>query len=361
MRIWLLAKLSAVLAVGIGSWLELAHADLIRPSGDLQVGRFSMDSSQLGMQVAQLPPPADAGRSDRSGLIRTVQADFFYPAGTTGAAVPATLPVLIYVPGWPSTVSDNPHLLTDLASHGYFVVQARVVDEDRRLAGDMDFSTDAAARTTLWKAQEKVVLQARDTTALLDAVLRIASHGADHRFERLALDRTGILGFSFGGAVAAQAATLDRRFLAVLNMDGWLFGQGAELAFPQPYFLMSDDEADPTAAELGSPYPGTREPALLTDRDLKRLRARLRTSTMPSSEALLMVIKGSGHESFSDTPVHYSLRGRRMPRPVQALRVSAMIRRCAEAFFAQHLRGAAPSLLASVASRYPEITLTLPP
>ncbi|WP_428378013.1 dienelactone hydrolase family protein [Lichenicoccus sp.] len=381
MRAWLLAKLSAVLAFGIGSWLELAYPGLSRPNGDLPVGRFGMDAAQLGMPVAQLPLPAAAGPADRAGFTRTMQADFFYPAPAAAqrdgsVARAAAAPVLIYFPGWPGTESDNPRLLTDLASHGYVVVQARIVQEDPRLAGAMDFSTDAAAKATLLKAQAKVGLQAHDATALLDALHRLAASGADRRFGPLALDRVGILGFSFGGAVAAQAAATDRRFLAVLNMDGWLFGQGAELGFPQPYFLMSDDEADPTAADLASPDTATRETARLTERDLRRMRSRLQAAgafmpgafmpgaLMPGAlmpGALMMVIKGTGHESFSDSPLHYALRGHGMPGPVQALRVSVMIRRYAEAFFAQQLRGEASPLLASAASPYKEITLTLPP
>ena len=353
----MLAKLSALLALGIGSWLELAYPGLSRPSGALAVERFSLDAVQLGMPVAQLPPPGDAREAGHGGSRRTLQADFFYPAPAGGTvARPAAAPVLVYFPGWPGTVPDNPHLLTDLASHGYFVVQARTVQDDARLAGPMDFSTEAAARATIWKAQAKVGLQAQDASALLDALHRIAASGADRRFAEMALDRVGILGFSFGGAVAAQAAANDRRFLAVLNMDGWLFGQGAELAFPQPYFLMSDDEADPTPAELTSPDPATRETARLTEHDLLRIRSRLK-----APGALMMVVRNTGHESFSDDPVHYSLRGRGMPRAVQALRVSVIIRRYAKAFFAQHLKGEPSPLLATTHSPYKEVTLTLPP
>ena len=357
MRVWLLSKLAAVLAFGIGSWLELAYPGLSRPSGDLPVDRFSLDAAQLGMQVEQLPPPTGASPTEAAGFRRSLQADFFYPVPGRGAgARPATTPVLIYVPGWPGTLSDNPRLLADLSSQGYFVVQARITREDTRLAGPMDFSSDATVRTTLWKVQAKVGMQARDASALLDALHRLAASGADRRFKQLALDRVGILGFSFGGAVAAQAAAHDRRFLAVLNMDGWLFGQGADLAFAQPYFLMSDDEADPTAAQLASPDPATRETARLTERDLQRIRTRLQTPG-----ALMMVIRGTGHQSFSDTPVHFSLTGRGMPRPVQALRVSVMIRRYAQAFFAQHLKGEASPPLAYAASPYKEITLTRSP
>ena len=347
MRAWLLAHLHGVLAFAVGSWLELTHPHVYRTVGDRKVSQFSLDPASLGMAAAQLP--AAAAGPGAAGHRRIMRTEFFIPA--TGSAVP----LLLYFPGWPGTRADNPRLLQDLASHGFCVVQVRIVQEDPRLTGEMDLSTDTAVKATLWKADAKVRLQAQDAVALLDALQRLAT-GSDPRFARIDTSRVGILGFSFGGAIATQAASTDRRFRAVLNMDGWLFGPGAELDFPQSYFLMSDDEADPTAAELASPDAATRESARLTEHDLRRIRGRLQRP-----DAIMMIIEGTGHESFSDTPAHFSLRGHSLPGPVQSLRISALIRRYAEAYFARELTGKASELLAEPRSPYPEVRLTFSP
>ncbi len=325
---------------------------LTNPAGLYSTAEFDMDASQLGVRVAQLPPePKTFGLS--FARPRNFQVHFIYPTGldpTTRAEIGA-MPILIYFPGWPGDRRDNPGLLEDLAAHGYLVASVTYVQEDRRLAGEMDFSTGQAADKTLWRARTKVALQARDASSVLDALERLNAHDPDAarpggvRFDlRLDPGRAAIFGFSFGGAVAAETCAHDPRFRAALNLDGWLFGDGAMLAFPQPYFLMSDDDPDPTAPQLASPDPATRYQAELSDHDIHRMRERLERP-----DAILMTILGTAHESFSGTLAH----------PAVTARTSSIIRVYALAFFDKILKARTPPLLASTQSPYPEVRISM--
>jgi dienelactone hydrolase len=347
-RIGLCLSASALLLLVLlaGAYLMLPRLGSLKPSGSYPVGEYSLDATQLGIRVAQLPG-RQAGRDLRVHLI--------FPAGANRQpdAKAGPMPILIYFPGWPGSRSDNIGLLRDLASHGYFIAAVTYNREDSRLEGEMSFSTDQAAEKTLWVARTKVALQAEDASSILDALGHLNANDSAHHLEgKLNPGRAAVLGFSFGGAVAAEACAHDPRFRAALNMDGWLYGDGARLSFAQPYFLMSDDDTDPSPAELASPDPATRNAAVLSARDFRQIRERLK-----KPDSYMITILGTQHESFSDTPLHYSLRRAGMPGPMEALRVSSIIRAYARAFFDTYLKDAPASLLKSTPSPYPEVKL----
>ena len=350
-RWWIVAAVLGVLAVG--DRLMSANDTAPDVSNPYPVAGLDVDASQLGVPVAQLPPEPKGLFGSAAGKPRDFKLHFTYPTGSdphTGTKI-GPLPILVYFPGWPGDRRDNPGLLEHLAGHGYFVVSVTYVQEDRRLEGGMDFSTDKAAEKTLWMARTKLALQSRDASSVLDALERLNAHDPDAglfkegRFKGM-LDpgRTAIFGFSFGGAVAAETCAHDTRFRAALNMDGWLFGDGANLSFAQPYFLMSDDDPDPTAAQLASSDPATRYQAGLSHRDIHRMQERL-----GQPGAILMTILGTQHESFSDSSVH----------PVPTARVSSIIRLYAIAFFDKVMKSQSPPLLASNQSPYQEVRLSI--
>lgn len=349
-RLWLAATVLVLLALPAAAHLVLARVDLLKPNGPDPVSQLDLEASQLGVRVAQLPgqeAPADVAPGPRDLHVR-----LFYPA----VPGPKPLPVLIYFPGWPSNRHDNDGLLRDLASHGYLVAGVTYTREDQKLEGPMDFSTSRLAEKTLWMANTKATLQARDASSLLDALERLNARDPVHGLtNRLNPARVGILGFSFGGAVAAEACARDARFRAVLNMDGWLFAEGSELSFPQPYFLMSDDDREPTAAELTSPEAATRYPAIITSHDFRRLRLRL-----ARPDGHFMMILRTPHESFAGSPLHYSLRHVATLGPLRAWHISSVIRRYAGAFFDTYLKDEPSDLLTSTASPYPDVRRSVP-
>ena len=150
----------------------------------------------------------------------------------------------------------------------------------------------------------------------------------------------GIFGFSFGGAVAAEACWADHRFRAALNMDGWLFGHAAEAGIAQPILMLSDDTPLPDAADLASPRPETRFTAALTLADSQRVAA-----MMARSGGVRVTIQGTRHGNFSDVPLVWPIRRMVDAGPVAAARAHALISGYVVAFFRKHLRDEDPILL----------------
>ena len=194
--------------------------------------------------------------------------------------------VLVYEPSWGGRADENSHLATALASAGFTVMAvdydtaqpARFAPQMQRFKAPLDLSSEAAAARTTAEGDWRVTLFASDASVVLDLVP-----------EAKEARSAGILGWSFGGAVAVEACRQDARFKACLNMDGWMFGPAADSPSPQPYLVLSGDPY----AEQASPAHGPA--ASLDERDAARLRARF--ATVGGTYAQL---PGLAHEGFSD-------------------------------------------------------------
>ncbi len=170
-------------------------------------------------------------------------------------------PLLVYQPGWSGRANEAAPLAASLAEAGFTVAAVDYATAQppafaaglARLAEPMDLSSDAALARTVALGDWRAVLMAADSAALLDRAHEAAA---------------GILGWSFGGAVASEACRQDPRWKACLNMDGWMFGPAADSPPSQPYMLLS---GDPYPAE---PHPARDPASILDERDAARLRAR---------------------------------------------------------------------------------------
>ncbi len=202
------------------------------------------------------------------------------------AADPAPGPVLIYEPSWNGSADENSILLSALAEDGFTVVALDLAAKQpstfattaARLALPMDLSSFAALDRTIVEAEWRVALLANDVVASLRDIPQVTSATA-----------LGIVGYSFGGAVAAEACRQDARFAACLNMDGWLFGPAAERPGPQPSLLVSGEPYPATASAASQPA------AVLDEWDAGRLRAR-----MASAGGLYAQVAGLQHGDFTD-------------------------------------------------------------
>ena len=77
-----------------------------------------------------------------------------------------------------------------------------------------------------------------DARFVIDELERINRGESEHLFAgRLDLDRLGALGFSFGGATAAQLCLTDPRCKAGVNMDGLQFGRVCGQSISQPFMV----------------------------------------------------------------------------------------------------------------------------
>lgn len=210
--------------------------------------------------------------------------------------------VLVYTPGSGGGRGDNSMTAAGLAARGYLVVALDDVEREPVLAAAapeplrFDFSSDSAYQRTLALADAKTSRQAMRISRALDGLSALADSASPPGWLRdVDVRRAGAFGWSIGGAAAAEASINDRRIIAAVNMDGWLFGAAAQGAVTAPYLLMLSDYEPPGTGKLQNADPDIRNEALLTQRDL---REESRLIARPGNLGLRF--SGAVHEGFSD-------------------------------------------------------------
>ncbi|MCB1511875.1 MAG: dienelactone hydrolase family protein, partial [Hyphomicrobiaceae bacterium] len=277
-----------------------------------------------------------------------LSADVWYP---TQVESPQNerFSVILYAPGWDGTRNDNRHLYALLASRGYVVVTFDDVGADqvaeRSYLRDVDqaafdppsLSSEAKASAFRKAATVRLSLMVRKARAVLAALAASSRKLAHAGVSRpLDLERVGMIGFSFGGSVAAEMPNQDQRFVAIANMDGWLFGAAAKSGVPTAYMAFNSDypEAE-MRARTGSSEQRRTAQWVLADRAYHRRQLR-----QPS--AYVIFFDRVGHTDFTDALFEPSLMSyikfwRRTQQQRYQLRASldAFIL----GFFDRHLRG----------------------
>jgi predicted dienelactone hydrolase len=267
-------------------------------------------------------------------LPRTVTAAVWYPATTPGENSPVAagkFSVLLYYPGWGGKVSDNASLLENLARHGFVAVGLSYPDGARlpNPAVPMKFVPDAGYAEGTAQGNRMVQIEAEDGSRVFDALEQMDQTNAGGRFAgHLDTKRAGVLGYSLGGSVAAQTALHDPRFLAVMNLDGWMFGDVATQFFSQPYLVISDVLAAPTDAELASSDVFVRNFSGLRAKDAKH-----QTAQLERSGGYRVTIAGSSHFTFSD----HAKANQDNAGPVDPKHAMEIVSACAVDFFGKHL------------------------
>jgi predicted dienelactone hydrolase len=229
---------------------------------------------------------------------RTLRQQILFPLVRPGAYLDVPVAagrhgVVLYVPGWGDKRSDNTALCQDIASHGFVV--AAIDDQQPQPA--MDFSSAAALDNTLQLANAKVRMQALRLSMLLTALERVNPADRAHLVtSTMDFQRVAAVGFSFGGATAAQAALHDSRIRAAVDLDGWTFGDAARHGVDKPFMIVGDG-----AATVDSPK------SLPPESRLGRFEAELDRQNMQQIfdgfrryGGFLVSIDGTRHENFAD-------------------------------------------------------------
>lgn len=273
----------------------------------------------------------------------------------------ARYPLLIFCPSWTGGKSQNTFQVEELASHGFIVVgldhpygtsatyfpDGRVIGT--RLGSWLELSSEETLRQSMRIAENELLVRARDAMFVRNTLAEMNDHDPRGLLTgRIDLERTGIFGHSFGGAVAAQVCVLDSRFRAGIDMDGLLFGEAADAGVRQPFFFMSDDTPVPES-DLDSPNPPRRRNAALQKRDAMRIR-----QSLTRYGGYDMTISGTFHMNFCDSPLYSRLKRFTGAGPIDAARAMRIVNDYTLAFFQQHLNGVHQPLLDGPSPDYPE-------
>ncbi len=279
---------SAVL--GLVAWFETRPIPMCHLSGPHIVGRRLLDlnglmvfvwypardnsGDQAGRKRAEYLPGKWASLAQsRTQRYARLQPNSFEDAPMTGGLHP----LLVLLPGMGGLPTDYTFLAEDLASSGYIVAgiaptgSSRVVvfPDGRVVWGSQDVDLEHRAR-----AQPLVDRWLADCRQVLDCLI-----GEGHVDPR----RIGILGHSFGGAVAMQAVIKESRFQRGVNLDGAPQGTFTEPA-NKPFLLVN-----------GAPLPPSQQ--ALNDKILADLKA---YCVSDRAGCRMEDFPEAGHMNFSD-------------------------------------------------------------
>jgi len=184
-------------------------------------------------------------------------------------------PVVVYNHGLISFPSENTSLVEDLASHGCVVVSvshaaqycelqhlnASQSPEKKKKDNDLMQQLNYASReekqrlaTEYYRESSNtnliVMERATDTCYVMDHLAEVFSKTPG--YVRGAIDESGAsqIGFSVGGAVASEVATKRATTLAVVNLDGGMYGSLNTTNLFQPYLMLYSSSNEDINASL---------------------------------------------------------------------------------------------------------------
>jgi len=179
------------------------------------------------------------------GVDRTIGIDT--GAYRRGRVAAGRRPVLIFSHAYTADRFVYGSIVNDLASRGYIVFApdhppdafAIQYPGGRLVEGEHGVPLEPADITGE-EAAALSELRAADLRFVLTRALQLAKRRSGFLSGRLDGDRVGVLGHSLGGSTAAQAAHLDPRFDAAVDLDGSLFGSWtASTGSETPFLLLA--------------------------------------------------------------------------------------------------------------------------
>jgi predicted dienelactone hydrolase len=298
--------------------------------------------------------PADADGPARSATAGAVSCAQLHQSVTL-PQTDAPVPLVLFAPGLGGTAAQMSLLTGALAARGYFVAaiddlirdpaseNASPADEDIRLR-PFDFSSAEALTLTMQRSSIRAEREARKALTALDRLEACLQKSTVLR-DRIEFQRVGFVGYSFGGAAAAEASFLDSRIAAVVNLDGSQFGRAADGPVKVPYMLLRSDFDPEVLSDPNSPH---RYEFMLDQRDL---RLASHQSEQPGSH--IFVIKGSFHDSFADP----SLSARSLIKwlALDPYRAHDIVAAYVVGFLDAYLKDDHSSLIGPTDARYPEV------
>ncbi len=261
-------------------------------------------------------------------------------------------PVLLFSPGIRSTRFQSLTLVEELVSRGYIVIgmdhpytSAEVKLQGGRAAAYVHEPSFAHSSELHAYNVGEIAVRTADTRFVLDTLERWNAAGSGHPLSgRLDLERAGLLGHSYGGAMAVQALAADERFAAALSLEGGFWGEAPSGPLERPFMYLLTGETE-RALDPNDPkrekvvYPEWTEEA---------------EQAMGSSrsDTLFAVVEPFYHQSFTD--VAY-VSPRLFARKATPERTSEITRAYAVAFFDRYMKSIRSELLGQDSEAFPEV------
>lgn len=172
---------------------------------------------------------------------------------------------------------------------------------------------------------------AADTHFFMDELKKMNNDKADVFSRKMDLDKIGIFGMSFGGATAIHAGIHDNRIKAVIDFDGYAFGDVIDDGLEAPLMMISRHSS-----------AGRDEVIYL----------------QAKQEAYSVLINGASHANFNDSylwmksfrPFFIGKLG-----TIEPERMNTILNSYTLSFFNKHLKDIDNSLLDSETSEFPEV------
>ncbi len=240
-------------------------------------------------------------------------------------------PVILYLPGAGGGRSANTALSEELASVGYIVVG---MNDTRLLSGGTNFSSaEKIMGTYAWGAR-RVRSEMTDISRAIDALGRMNRDPKNPFGGRFDLSRVGMLGYSFGGAVAAGSADREPRLRAAIDLDGALFGEALTGGVDRPFMIVS--------SEALVDQPVISGPVVDID-GYTRKSTGLKLAGLRRHGGYALTLANAGHYSLTDAALTPSFRhkGQGTVDPDRAFRLLSTY---IVGFFDLHLKGVPTSL-----------------
>jgi hypothetical protein len=224
-------------------------------------------------------------------------------------------------------------MLANLASHGF--VLAAIHDPFRERKAPFGLASSRLPAGT----SDSIARGARTASILLDALQELDGDSAVWA-NRLDLSNVGIMGFSLGGAVAAEATQTDFRYVAAANLAGPI---GARLV-TVPYLVMLSELSPSNTPTNIRPPKNARD--VLTHR-----RAR-HQAALPKCH--IMEVDGARREHFTDRLSSPWRLSACRPAPTDK-RIRTIIDAYTVAFFSTYVQNGKHPLMCVSHSPYAEV------
>lgn len=214
-------------------------------------------------------------------------------------------PLIIYSSGAGATRYDNTQLVEELVSHGYVVIaidhtffnNVHFPDKRRIKAHSMDISQKKFSKESF---MQEIVLKTRvlDIQHVFAHILEMNQDSSTFLFNRIDFENVGVLGWSIGGAAAGNICTIDPRFKAGINLDGWDWMKMEDTTtYLAPFMYIQSDRAEIGWKELF--LAGMRKSSF-EERELMQAKYEKQLFSNSQEKVLKLRIKGSMHSNFRD-------------------------------------------------------------